>query len=65
MSIIPQDPFLFDDSVHQNLDPKGNYATFEIADVLAKCHLTKAVQDLGEISLMRILVIVFLEHYCH
>ena len=48
MAIIPQDAFLFDDSLLRNLDPKGKYSSFEISDVVEKCHLTKVVQDLGK-----------------
>ncbi|XP_066936141.1 ATP-binding cassette sub-family C member 10-like isoform X2 [Clytia hemisphaerica] len=47
MAIIPQDPFLFDDTILQNLDPQGKYAAFEIDDVIQKCHLTKLVNNLG------------------
>ena len=47
MSIIPQDPFLFDDTVAKNLDPMGEYAAQEINDVLEKCHLTKQIHALG------------------
>ena len=47
MAIIPQDPFLFDDTILQNLDPQRKYASFEINDVIQKCHLTKLVNDLG------------------
>lgn len=50
MSIIPQDPFLFDDSVLNNLDPTNNYTTFELGNVVEKCHLKKVVQDLGKAS---------------
>lgn len=48
MSIIPQEPFLFDDTVSRNLDPKDEYTNEEKLDVLEKCHLSKAIQDLGK-----------------
>ena len=47
MSIIPQDPFLFDDTVAKNLDPPQEFSTTEMLDVLGRCHLTKLVQDIG------------------
>jgi len=47
MSIIPQDPFLFNDTVAINLDPQQQYTSFELLHVLDKCHLTKVVYDLG------------------
>lgn len=47
MSIIPQDAFLFDDTVAMNLDPKQEHTSFEMMDVIEKCHLKKIVHDLG------------------
>ena len=47
MSIIPQDPFLFDDTVCRNLDPTEQFSSYEMVDVLEKCHLRKLVSDLG------------------
>ena len=47
MSIIPQDPFLFDDTISQNLDPTQEFSSEEMLDALDKCHLAKLVQDLG------------------
>ena len=48
MSIIPQDPFLFDDTVAINLDPKQEFSSFEMLNVLEKCHLKNVVSDLGK-----------------
>ena len=48
MSIIPQDPFLFNDTVSMNLDPKQEFTSFEILNVLEKCHLKNFVKDLGK-----------------
>lgn len=48
MSIIPQDPFLFNDTISKNLDPAESYLTYEMMEVIEKCHLTKLVQDLGK-----------------
>ena len=47
MSIIPQDPFLFDESVSKNLDPTGTFPTHELMAVIGKCHLDTAVDHLG------------------
>ena len=47
MSIIPQDPFLFDDTLSRNLDPTRRFSTHEIFDVVEKCHLGKLVESLG------------------
>ena len=50
MAIIPQDAFLFDDSLLRNLDPKDSYTSVEVNDVIEKCHLTKVVQELGKMK---------------
>ena len=47
MAIISQEPFLFDDTVEKNLDPEELYTTFELLDVLEKCHLAQVTQKLG------------------
>ena len=47
MAIIPQEPFLFDDTVEKNLDPEELYTTLELLDVLEKCHLAQVAQKLG------------------
>ena len=48
MAIIPQDAFLFDDSLLRNLDPKDSYTSLEINDVIEKCYLKKVVHELGK-----------------
>lgn len=48
MSIIPQDPFLFDGTVARNLDPTESFSSEEMLDVVRKCHLEKLVKDLGK-----------------
>ncbi|XP_061421515.1 ATP-binding cassette sub-family C member 10 isoform X3 [Lethenteron reissneri] len=47
LAIIPQDPFLFSDTVRNNLDPKGSYQDHELWEVLEKCHLKSFVLDQG------------------
>lgn len=39
MSIIPQDPFLFDGTLRENLDPSGQRDDSQLWDVLKKCRL--------------------------
>ena len=49
LSIIPQDPFLFDDTVSKNLDPRDEYTDEMKCDALKKCHLYQAVQNMGSL----------------
>ena len=39
LSIIPQEPFIFNDSIRKNLDPIGSREDFEIWDVLDRVGL--------------------------
>lgn len=39
LSIIPQEPFLFDGSLRENLDPTGTRSDADLWTVLKKCHL--------------------------
>ncbi|XP_053957905.1 ATP-binding cassette sub-family C member 10 [Anastrepha ludens] len=48
LGIIPQDPFLFEGTVRENLDPRHNHYDSEIWHALASCHAaTQLVQSLG------------------
>eukprot|EP00794_Sanderia_malayensis_P019839 gene19839-21781_t len=47
LSIIPQDPFLFDGSIRENVDPFNQYSDSEIMSVLQACHLQKVLTELG------------------
>lgn len=48
LGIIPQDPFLFEGTVRENLDPRHTYYDSEIWHALATCHAaTQLVQSLG------------------
>ena len=58
MSIIPQDPFLFDGTLAANLDPKQTFTSFEMLDVLAKCQLTKLLDDLGTYFVIYVILII-------
>lgn len=62
MSIIPQDPFLFDDTISQNLDPKDEFTDEDLIDVLEKCHLNEVVTNLGRYSIA-LTCLVFQEHF--
>ncbi|CAI5974351.1 unnamed protein product [Closterium sp. NIES-64] len=42
LSIIPQDPVLFQGSVRQNLDPFGHYSDADMLDALRRAHLSPA-----------------------
>ncbi|KAK9212810.1 hypothetical protein WN943_002192 [Citrus x changshan-huyou] len=44
LSIIPQDPTMFEGSVHNNLDPLEEYADEEIWEALDKCQLGNEVR---------------------
>ncbi|XP_074326450.1 ABC transporter C family member 10-like isoform X1 [Apium graveolens] len=48
LSIIPQDPTLFNGSVRYNIDPLFEHTDTEIWQVLEKCHLREAVQEKEE-----------------
>ena len=48
LSIIPQDPTLFQGTMRTNLDPLGEHSDQEIEEVLNMCCLAKIVgQDKG------------------
>ncbi|KAG0624015.1 hypothetical protein M758_3G218000 [Ceratodon purpureus] len=46
LSIVPQDPTLFDGTIRSNLDPMCQYSDQEIWEVLHKCQLASIVQQL-------------------
>ncbi|NXJ75494.1 MRP7 protein, partial [Trogon melanurus] len=47
LAIIPQDPFLFNGSIRENLDPQGKRTDAELHEVLEQCHLQDAVAQMG------------------
>ena len=47
LAIIPQDPFLFDDTLAANLDPYHTATSSEMTDILRKCHLGSLLDTLG------------------
>ena len=48
LSIIPQDPTLFQGTMRTNLDPLGEHSDQETVEVLNMCRLAKIVgQDKG------------------
>ncbi|XP_069116549.1 ATP-binding cassette sub-family C member 10-like [Argopecten irradians] len=47
LTMIPQDPVLFNGSVRENLDPASSYSDQELWGVLEKCHLHDTVVRLG------------------
>ncbi|XP_067624566.1 ATP-binding cassette sub-family C member 10 [Eurosta solidaginis] len=48
LGIIPQEPFLFEGTVRENLDPRRTHYDSEIWHALASCHAaTQLVQSLG------------------
>ena len=48
LSIIPQDPVMFSNTVRYNIDPFGQATDSEIMDVLAKVELTDFINSLPE-----------------
>ncbi|CAI0392137.1 unnamed protein product [Linum tenue] len=46
LSVIPQEPTLFQGSVRTNLDPLGLYTNQEIWEALAKCRLKATISSL-------------------
>ncbi|CAJ1953018.1 unnamed protein product [Sphenostylis stenocarpa] len=48
LSIIPQDPTLFNGTVRYNLDPLSQHSDQDIWEVLAKCQLREVVQEKQE-----------------
>ncbi|XP_028396229.1 LOW QUALITY PROTEIN: multidrug resistance-associated protein 7-like [Dendronephthya gigantea] len=47
LAIIPQDPFLFCDSVRKNVDPTNQFDDAQLWHVLDCCYLKQAVLELG------------------
>lgn len=47
LSIIPQDPVIFSDTVRWNLDPFGRFTDDQLWDVLEKTHLKDAIRSLA------------------
>ncbi|NWI13381.1 MRP7 protein, partial [Crypturellus soui] len=47
LAIIPQDPFLFNGSIRENLDPQGQHTDSELYQVLEQCHLRDVVLQMG------------------
>ncbi|EFJ27568.1 hypothetical protein SELMODRAFT_411687 [Selaginella moellendorffii] len=48
LSIIPQDPVVFEGSFRYNLDPVGQYSDHEIWEVLQMCELVATITAKGE-----------------
>lgn len=48
LSIIPQDPVIFDGSIRRNIDPFGTHDDNEIWETLRRCHLADVVQAMPE-----------------
>ncbi|CAI0400520.1 unnamed protein product [Linum tenue] len=48
LSIIPQDPTMFEGTVRGNLDPLCQYTDFDVWEALAKCQLGSLVQEKDE-----------------
>ncbi|XP_067143928.1 LOW QUALITY PROTEIN: ATP-binding cassette sub-family C member 10 [Centruroides vittatus] len=51
LSIIPQDPFLFNASVKENLDPKECFSETELWRALHHCHMEEEIKRLGGLNI--------------
>lgn len=47
MCIIPQDPFIFEGTIRENIDPFNEYMDSNIWSALQRCHLVATVKRLG------------------
>lgn len=47
LCIIPQDPFLFEGTIRENIDPFKEYMDSNIWSALQRCHLVPTIKRLG------------------
>jgi len=47
LCIIPQDPFLFEGTIRENIDPYNDYMDSNIWSALQRCHLVPTIKRLG------------------
>ncbi|XP_060844608.1 ATP-binding cassette sub-family C member 10 [Rhopalosiphum padi] len=47
LCVIPQDPFLFDGTIRENIDPFKEYMDSNIWSALQRCHLAATVKRIG------------------
>jgi ATP-binding cassette subfamily C (CFTR/MRP) protein 10 len=50
VAVVPQEPFLFNGTVRENLDPRGIYLENELWDAITSCLVSPLVQSLGGLS---------------
>lgn len=48
MSIVPQDPVLFNGTIRSNLDPTGSYSDSQLWDALHRVHMGSAFESMDE-----------------
>lgn len=46
-AVVPQNPFLFDGSLRENLDPFNTTTDLRIWEVLEKCHMKAEIESIG------------------
>lgn len=47
VAVIPQDPFLFEGTIRDNVDPLEEYREPEVWSALEKCHMRALIERLG------------------
>ncbi|XP_050523511.1 ATP-binding cassette sub-family C member 10 [Daktulosphaira vitifoliae] len=50
LCIIPQDPFLFEGTIRENIDPFKEYMDSNIWSALQRCHLVSTIKRMGGLS---------------
>lgn len=50
ITVIPQEPFIFADTIRNNLDPLHEREEFDIWDVISRCNLIPLISKLGGIN---------------
>ena len=52
MSVIPQDPYLFNDTIRSNIDPLNEKSDQEIIDILKEVKMWKKMSKFGGLNFL-------------